>query len=184
MEEKYVETKGFTIHSNDGDKVPKLIRPTLFPYPMLEFANYDTRMQKIRLARTGNLPNNPDAIREYLKNNRTCYLFIGDTEYPGSIITLRYFDNNVMIDKEPDPKYKSLMTWAIDNSYFKYMNAIDSYERAVKAGKIKEETTTDEVSGKPVPVLGDGLLDELYAKLEAEDRREKQKNNKAQENLY
>lgn len=178
MEEEFKDTKGFVIHTNNGDVKPKLIRPTLFPYPMLDFANYDTRMQKIRLARTGNLPNHPDAIREYLENNRTIYLFLGDLDFAGSVATLRYFDGHVVINHDPEPKHKSLITWAIDNAWYKYINAIDAYNRAVKSGKIDEELTTDEVSGEPVPVLGDGLLEEFYKKLEAEAEREARKSGK------
>lgn len=180
MEKEFTQTVPFKLHISDDEpaKEPKLIRATLFPYPTMNFdlQTYQTRMQKIRASRTGSLKNDPDEIREYLLNNRMAYLFLGDTEFPGSIITLRCFNDKIMIDTDPDRKDRSLITWSIDNAYYKYVNAIDNYNQKVKSGKIKGndvvQYTTDEVSNEPVPMLdNDDLMDALYKKIEKEHKQ-------------
>lgn len=56
------------------------------------------------------------------------------------------------------------------------MNAIDKFDRAVDKMSKKEIEernlyTDDEVADRPVPVLGDGLIDEIYRKIENEKQQ-------------
>lgn len=171
MEEEYTGKSGFDIHlTNDKVLHPKLLRVTVFPYPMLDFTVYNTRMQKIQKARTGSIENTSEAITEYLKNNRSVYLFLGDTQFPNSIITMRCLQGKILINTEPERTHRELIKWAMDNAYYKYMNAIDKFNREYKKSKNKAQFTTDEVSDEPVPMLGDNLLQEIYNKIEAEQK--------------
>lgn len=168
------QDEGFVLHlDDDSESTPKLLRVTIFPANTMDFHSYEIRNETMLKSRTGNIPNTGKAIKEYLENNRNCYMFIGDTEYPNSIITLRYFEGDVQINKMPEPKDKSLIIFSMNNAYYKYMNAIDAFDRAVEkmSKKEKEERqlyTDDEIASKPVPLLDDGLMDEIYRKIEKE----------------
>lgn len=167
-EVEYTDTEPFTLHPlGIPARAPKLLRPILFPYPILDLYTMQSRMEYIRKSRTGSIENNPDVIREYLKNNRSCYLFIGDTEFTGSMITLRWFEGKPMINRAPSEAHHSLMLWAMDNAYYQYIKVVDKYEKEAEKNP-DLEFTTDEVSGKPVPMLNDDLLIETYKKIEEE----------------
>lgn len=172
----FTQDEGFTLHLDENNNSkPKLLRVTIFPANTMDFQSYELRNDTMTSSRTGNLPNTGKAIREYLENNRNCYMFIGDTEYPNSIITLRYFNGDVQINREPEPKDRSLILFSINNAYYKYINAIDAFDRAVRKMSKKELEqrqlyTDDEVASRPVPMLGDGLLDEIYRKIEQEKK--------------